>query len=534
MTLIPFLYAYLFLAIYQGLSASTETLGGVAVLLFGSAIYYGLWRYLSPRLSPTVVPQHASGPAPVSKSEIRLLVLISTVAFLFRLPGLNRSLDYDELYTTYHFIEADTFWDTISTYLVFNNHIGYSILGRISQMVIGPADWAVRVPALLLGLAGVIFLWFFARQFFSSQLGLVAASILAISPLHVLWSKSARGYSALVLLPLVSSYFYLRILSRPTRRDAVLYTLFSALGVYFHLYAVWVILVQFLFLLYLLIQEGRKKFVGRFINQSAYHLLWPAFPAIGLLSLILYAPVFEQLLFSISHRGQSGVLNLSFPMEIAGSFAGGIALFPAMILLALGAVGAFTLLKTAARFTAYFLLLFTVPLLVMWLVMRPYDLYPRFFAYLLPYFALFLAAGLLALWRFSLNLDRTYLRITALVLLAGFVGSIVWSWSVDSWRIEATTDYRAAMHFLMEDAPQGTVMCAIGYGAEIIKHYQDMEFVFPEAIENINLLQEGTPIRCLYHDVFWNSPQHRDLAAFLVQNAQVTEFGDVVVFSFVR
>ncbi|GAB4427844.1 MAG: hypothetical protein Kow0031_07970 [Anaerolineae bacterium] len=462
------------------------------------------------------------------------MALISGGALLLRLPGLNRSLEFDELYTAFHFIETEGFWETVSTYHVFNNHIAYSVLGRISYLLFGHSDWAVRVPALVIGLGGVLFTWYFVRQLFNPQLAVLSALILAISPAHVLWSKSARAYSALVLLPLLSSYFFLRLLQRPTRRYLFLYIIFSTIGIYFHLYVVWIIVVQGLYLLYLLLREMLAGFNGRSLGRASYRALWFAFPTVGALSLMLYAPVMSQLLENISLRGQSPAFNPAFPLDVVMEFGGRNSLWAAWLILGLVVVGGLALAKAAPQVVTYFLLTLAVPLLVMWLILRPFDLYPRFFAYLLPFYVLFLAAGLIQVWNGIKKIRPAFIRFAGTLLLAGLLGTVVFFWLVDIFTVSVSTDYRAAMQYLVEDAPHGTIMCAFGYDAEIAAYYQDVELVYPQAIENLDLVQPGTPINCLYHDVFWNTPQHKELAAFLAERAEMKDFGDLTIFKFVR
>jgi uncharacterized membrane protein len=148
-----------------------------------------------------------------------------------------------------HFIEFDSVWKALSSYISFNNHIAYSILAWCSQSIFGRSEWAFRLPALLLGLASLYLLWLFVRSVLGSNMALLATFALALSPPHVAWSVTGRGYAGMLFATLLSTSMYLRLLERPSYRDCLVFIVASVIGIYFHLYAAFVTIVQSLFLL---------------------------------------------------------------------------------------------------------------------------------------------------------------------------------------------------------------------------------------------------------------------------------------------
>jgi len=73
-----------------------------------------------------------------------------------------------------------------------------------TAFLIGKDEWAIRLPHVLYGSAGVLLMAFAGRVFVGPRVGLVAAILLAVSPFHVFHSRDARHYSLFVLLTLVS------------------------------------------------------------------------------------------------------------------------------------------------------------------------------------------------------------------------------------------------------------------------------------------------------------------------------------------
>lgn len=334
---------------------------------------------------------------------LRVLVVcaILVLAVALRLYGIDRGLYYDELATAYYFVETGSFIKIASTSIVFNNHIAYSILAFVAQELMGRHEWVLRLPALLFGLGSLIFFWQFARRWLNEWLALGAMLLLAFSPSHVVWSQSARGYTALVFFTLCSSFLFLELLVKPSRRNALLFVLASVTGIYFHLYASVVTAVQILFVIYLVIgPKLAPKWTRRLtFDTRATRMLALAFVAIIALALLLYAPVLRSFLTSMRIRGQ-GAFEPFFPLNVIEELSGS-RLFPtSTVLLVIFFIGWVSFYRTNRTQAFYFGLLFVVPLGALWLA-HPTDLYTRFFVFLLPYYLFLVTLGLTRIlaWR---------------------------------------------------------------------------------------------------------------------------------------
>ncbi len=84
----------------------------------------------------------------------------------------------------------------------------YLLLMRLMGAA-NPAEWFLRLPAMLSGIAAVVALWALGRKLLGRVEGLLAAFLLSLSPLHLEYSQEAHSYalfaalSTLMLLALV-------------------------------------------------------------------------------------------------------------------------------------------------------------------------------------------------------------------------------------------------------------------------------------------------------------------------------------------
>ena len=189
-------------------------------------------------------------------------------------------------------VRLPTVWDTMSSSAVFNNHIGYSILARIAQSLLGDAEWVLRLPALCFGVLGVIALWNLSRFLWSSQFAVLPALLLCFAPIHVVYSSSVRGYSAMVFFSVVCIHSYLLLAKRWSLRRAGVFVIASALGMYFHLYCGGLTLTLFVRTLYRLSRRqlsGAKRWMA-------------ALMAIAAIAGLLYLPAVASFSSTLVHR----------------------------------------------------------------------------------------------------------------------------------------------------------------------------------------------------------------------------------------
>lgn len=136
-------------------------------------------------------------------------------------------------------------------------------------MSIGQAPFIVRFPSVVLGLLAVCLVFAIGRELFSPRVGLVAATLAAISPFHIWYSQEARMYSLLCLASLLVIYFFVRAWKQGTRLQWIGLSFFTALALYAHNLAFLIPLTLYLFVLL----RRQWNFLGRLLIAHLGSLL---------------------------------------------------------------------------------------------------------------------------------------------------------------------------------------------------------------------------------------------------------------------
>jgi 4-amino-4-deoxy-L-arabinose transferase-like glycosyltransferase len=147
------------------------------------------------------------------RTEIVALVGVLLVAAVFRLPALDsvpNGLFLDEAsrgYDAYSLLltGCDQFgvpWPLFAEGLDDYTPALYTLLVVPSVALLGLDVVAVRLPAALVGVATVGMTYLAGRAYFGGAVGLVAAAFLAISPWHILPSRTGAEWA---LLPLFTT-----------------------------------------------------------------------------------------------------------------------------------------------------------------------------------------------------------------------------------------------------------------------------------------------------------------------------------------
>ncbi|MGC2324938.1 MAG: glycosyltransferase family 39 protein [Terriglobales bacterium] len=137
----------------------------------------------------------------------------------------------------------------------------------------GISEVFVRSLSVVFALATIPIIYMLGARLFRPRTGLIAAVLLAVNAFSVRYSQEARGYTLLVLLVALSSWFFVRSIEERTSRDWWLYTLCAVLMVYTHFYGILIVAAQGLSLIFLpRAQLDRARFL-RSLRFFGYALL---------------------------------------------------------------------------------------------------------------------------------------------------------------------------------------------------------------------------------------------------------------------
>lgn len=511
-----------------------DMINGVLIRLAPVLVALGVFALVIPiaverlyRRLPTTgdeTPSSQTTP-PLGRGELVLLVALALLSIGLRLPGITRGFEFDEIYTAIKFVEVPSLWTTVSTYHIFNNHIGYSVLAWFSHALFGRHEWAFRLPALFMGVGGVVTAWWFARTELSSAIGLVAALCLAILPMHVQYSVTARGYTGAALFTVVATGLFLRILKCPNRKNSILFAVSGALAIWMHLYSALAIGVLGIYVVVLATRNQRT------ISAGAFRTMILAFTSLVALATFLHAAVLPKIFYAVVTRGH-GEFNLQFPIEVLCDFGGRttVLVVAATFLFAVGIfpIGADPRHSRICRLLAA---LFVIPLLITW-CLHPLDLYTRFFFFYLPFYAMALAAGCIRIWRFA-GRGKGVVAVRGALVIAFTIASCLLA--RNAVRDLPEESFRRVAYAMMQNAPPGTALCSIGAGGELLAYYINGPLLLPETLDELRAAtDEKVEVRCAYRERYWTTDEHRRAAAWLATQGTLHSYGEFVIYTLHR
>ncbi len=137
---------------------------------------------------------------------------VVVAAAVVRLAHLDQPIRYDEAVTRLRYVSLPLA-EAVAAYGLPNNHVLHTLLARLSVGALGDSLPALRLPAWTAGTLVVPATYLTGRALRGPGVGLLAAALAAGSPVLVLFSANARGYSLVVLASLALAVCA-RVLSR--------------------------------------------------------------------------------------------------------------------------------------------------------------------------------------------------------------------------------------------------------------------------------------------------------------------------------
>jgi mannosyltransferase len=206
----------------------------------------------------------------VRKNALLLVILFTGVVLRLYQLGAE-SLWYDEAISTWAAHQSPSQILEISK--DDNNFFSYYLLLHYWVGLFGDTEYSVRLPSALAGIFTIFVMYKVGCLLFGRNEALIASLILALSPLHVYYSQEARVYEIMVLLSLLSFYFLLKVIRKGNLRAQAGYVLCTSALMYSHVYGLFVVLAQNLYLAtafliskpFGLREETRKPGLGRWI-----------------------------------------------------------------------------------------------------------------------------------------------------------------------------------------------------------------------------------------------------------------------------
>jgi hypothetical protein len=146
----------------------------------------------------------------------------------------NRSLWIDESFLANNLVRLG-FAELVTGPLEYEQKapIGYLLLSKLSVVLFGKGEMALRLVSLLSSIASLLLLRSVARRFLTPAGVFVALAILAITPPSVYYSVEAKQYCTEMLATVMALYLYVRYHEKITFSALLLWGLLGAVLIWF-------------------------------------------------------------------------------------------------------------------------------------------------------------------------------------------------------------------------------------------------------------------------------------------------------------
>jgi 4-amino-4-deoxy-L-arabinose transferase-like glycosyltransferase len=177
-------------------------------------------------------------------------VAIFVVGFALRVYGLgSESLWWDEVYSISTMAQREPLEIIRLSSTDVNPPLFYLVLHYWMQLA-GESAFSVRLPSAIAGALTVPVMYRIGTLLFNRATGLLAALVLSLSAYHVRYAQEARAYGLMVLLTLLSFYFFVKLIKADASRyTSVGYVVCTALLMYTHFYGIFFVAAQIVYLL---------------------------------------------------------------------------------------------------------------------------------------------------------------------------------------------------------------------------------------------------------------------------------------------
>ncbi len=166
----------------------------------------------------------------VPRGDAIAVTLLTAGAAAIRIPFLGRPMGTDEA-ATFLYYASKPLSLGLTIYGSPNNHLLHTALMHVAWRIFGAHEWALRLPALLFGVALVPLTYFAARALVRDG-ALVAAAFIGAAPVFVDYSTDGRGYTMLCAFTLAALLAMLRVTRDGNTFAGILFAVRVALGAY--------------------------------------------------------------------------------------------------------------------------------------------------------------------------------------------------------------------------------------------------------------------------------------------------------------
>ncbi|MFM2366259.1 MAG: hypothetical protein RIR95_867 [Pseudomonadota bacterium] len=441
----------------------------------------------------------------LANRDLWLLGLTCALALVLRLWQLNASLWYDEVLTLTDFVRLPL-KGIVTTYSSLNNHVFFSLQAHVSTAIFGESTWALRLPAVILGVATVPVLFALVRQIGAPVVWAhVTAVLLAANYHHIWFSQNARGYSGLIFWCLLATIAFVAGGQRRAVAPWVWFSLASAAALYTHLSAAFYI--ASLGVIYLLLWPVARRAPSPQTIGYGSALPLICVPVTIAIIAALYSPMVPQMItaFSAVAAPTAEIATEAVPVwrnplwtltEVLRSapLPLPVTLLITPVLLAILAMG-FAAIWRLNRAVALALPV-SIALTMLALVAGGMRLWPRYFLIDLPFMLLLATAGTAALAGFIGKRFGGANALKATGWALGIAASLLWA---SRNYVSPKQDFLGAVAMVNAQAQPGDIRASFGLAARPLSTYFAPDWTVISSVTDLDLaLASGHPVWVVY------------------------------------
>lgn len=137
-----------------------------------------------------------------------MIFLIILFGLILRLINLNQSLWLDEAISVLTARDLTPI-QIITQFSPGDVHPpGFYLIAWVFVHLFGSSEVSIRLISVIAAIFSIYFLYQLGARLFSKKVGLLAATIFSLNPLHIYYSQEARMYSLETLFVILSFYFF--------------------------------------------------------------------------------------------------------------------------------------------------------------------------------------------------------------------------------------------------------------------------------------------------------------------------------------
>ena len=408
-----------------------------------------------------------------SRLRFALFCAIS-VGVIERVWRISESLWFDEISALIDYAQYGP-GAIIGTYFVQSNHVLHTLLSWCAFSIAGGvSEIVLRIPAVIAGIASIAAIVALVREAAlwqgvptRARMSLVCG-IAALSPIMVLESVEARGYSMMILFAALASWMFLRAVRIGSPMSWVAYAILCALGIWSHLVFVVLPISHGVIAAWMIIRP-RPSTKDRMRGREAILALTLA----GITTITLLAPLLPDLLrirseFQALDGNEPTIFSiegLHVLLGIGGAWTP-LAALPGVGLLIIGLFGA---RRDASRRMPLAVTLLGLPILVIGTEIGGSWMYARFALFALPGIFMAITLGAFDVAQFLRQRDANAMRVNRALFLGAFAIAALWTESLAS--LPSKQPIRDGVFFIRNQDPSISEIASLGLADNVVSYY---------------------------------------------------------------